>query len=125
MTFDIISPILGFEGLKTVNLEKIDDFFMKLKSPDNTTEFTLINPFMLRSYDFEVPAYFKKLLELDENTNISIFNIMITTSPIEDSTVNFIAPLIFNHDRKIMAQVLLDASKHQDFGIIESISSYI
>jgi len=125
MTFDIISPILGFDDIKKIELEKIDNFFMKLKIPNNTTEFTLINPFMLRNYDFEVPVYFKKLLELDENTNISIFNIMITTAPIEDSTVNFIAPLIFNLDRGIMAQVLLDASKHQDFGIIESISSYL
>lgn len=125
MTFDIISPILGFDEIKKIELEKIDDFFMKIKNRDDDTTFTLINPFMLRNYDFEVPEYFKNLLEIDENTNISIFNIMITTEPIENSTINFIAPLIFNLDKKTMAQVLLDISKHNDFSLIESISNYI
>ncbi|MDX1808045.1 MAG: flagellar assembly protein FliW [Sulfurospirillaceae bacterium] len=125
MTFDIISPILGFDKIKKIDLEKIDDFFMKIKSPDGTTTFTLINPFMLRDYNFEVPEYFKNLLEIDKETNISIFNIMVTTEPIEDSTINFIAPLIFNLDKKIMAQVLLDVNKYNDFGLVESISKYI
>ncbi len=30
MKFDIVEPLLGFENLKKIELEKIDDIFMKM-----------------------------------------------------------------------------------------------
>ncbi len=125
MEYTIKAPILGFEHIKRVKIEKIDDFFMKLESLDDDTTFTLINPFLLRNYDFEIPDYFKNLLEIDKNTNISVLNIMIIATPIETSTINFIAPIIFNTDKKIAGQILLDENRYKDYGIMESISSYL
>ncbi len=54
-----------------------------------------------------------------------VFNTMIISNPIENSVIHFIAPLVFNTDKKYVAQVLLDGSKYKDYGLVESISSYI
>lgn len=125
MIFTVKAPIPGFETIKEAEIEKIDEFFVKFISKSDTTTFTLINPFMLRSYDFEVPAYFKDLLGINETTNILILNIMIIATPIETSTINFIAPLVFNVDNGSVAQVVLDANVYPAFGLMESISQYL
>ena len=125
MKFDITIPLLGFEEMKEVELEKIDDFFMRLTSCDDDTVFMLINPFLLREYDFEVPEYFKNLLELEEQSNTLVLNIMIVSTPIETSVVNFIAPLVFNTDKQFISQVLLDTNKYKEYGIMENISKYL
>lgn len=125
MVFNVKAPIPGFEVIKEVEVEKIDDFFVKLISKSDTTTFTLINPFMIRNYDFKVPEYFKSLLDIKDDTNILILNIMIIATPIESSTINFIAPLIFNTDNGTVAQVLLDAALYPDFGLMESVANYL
>ena len=125
MEYSVKSPILGFEHINKVKVEKIDDFFMKLESLDDDTTFTLINPFLLRNYEFEIPDYFKELLEIDEKTNISVLNIMIVANPIETSTINFIAPIVFNTDKKLAGQILLDENRYKEYGIMESISNYL
>ena len=125
MTFDIKSPILGFEHIHNVELEKIDDFFAKLVLTSQEISFTLINPFAIRDYDFEIPEYFKSLLNVTSHSNILVFNIMIVTTPMEKSTINFIAPLVFNVDNQTMAQVLLDNSLYPSFALVENISKYL
>lgn len=125
MIFSVKAPIPGFESIKEVELEKFDDFFIKFISKSDTTVFTLINPFMIRSYEFEIPEYFRALLDINEKTNILILNIMIIATPIETSTINFIAPLVFNVDNGSVAQVVLDATQYPEFGLMESISNYL
>jgi len=125
MIFSVKAPIPGFEIIKEVELEKIDEFFVKFISKSDPTTFTLINPFMLRPYEFEIPEYFRTLLDVNEKTNILILNIMIIATPIETSTINFIAPLVFNVDNQSLAQVVLDACQHPDFGLMESISTFL
>ena len=125
MVFSVKAPILGFEPIKEVELEKIDDFFVKFISKSDATTFTLINPFMLRTYEFEIPEYFRALLDAQENSTILILNIMIIATPIETSTINFLAPLVFNVDNGTLEQVVLDANKYPQFGLMESISQYL
>ena len=124
MKFDICIPILGFESVKQVELQKIDDIFMKMQAVnDDHISFTLVNPFVLRDYDFEVPAKIKTLLDIDEKSNILIFNIVLIQTPIEDSVVNFVGPLVFNADNNKVAQIILSESK--EYGIAEKISSFL
>lgn len=125
MIFTVKAQIPGFESIKEVEVEKIDDFFVRVISKSDATTFTTINPFMIRNYDFEIPEYFRALLDINEKTNILILNIMIIATPIETSTVNFIAPLIFNTDNGTVAQVLLDSGKYPDFALMDSISNYL
>ena len=124
MRFDICAPILGFENVKEVTLEKIDDAFMRMEScSDEHISFTLVNPFALREYDFEIPDATQSLLEIDEKSNLLILNITIIQTPVEDSVVNFIGPMIFNTDNKKAAQLVL--SESTEYGIAEKISIYL
>ncbi len=124
MKFDVSMPLLGFENIKEVELQKIDDIFMRVEALDaKHISFTLIDPFVLREYDFEVPKKTQKLLEIDEKSNIIILNIVLIQTPIEDSVVNFIGPLIFNTDNHKMAQIILNEST--TYGVAEKISNFL
>jgi len=124
MKFDVCVPILGFEDVKEVTLEKIDDIFMKMQSiNDKHISFTLINPFVLREYDFEVPDNIQKLLEMDKNSNLIILNIVLIQTPIENSVVNFVGPMVFNTDNNKAAQIILNDSR--EFCVAEKISTFL
>ena len=84
-----------------------------------------MNPFLLREYDIEVPLSIKVLLDLDNSKNIVVGNIMVLHEKIEDSTINFLAPIIFNFDNQTMGQVILDGAKYLDYSLAEPISNYI
>lgn len=125
MVFDVKSPILGFEDVSKMKLEKIDDIFMRLSNTEAIAPvFVLINPFVLREYDFEVPTAIKLLLDLDTSKNILVANIMVMQNPIQNSTINFLAPVVFNFDNHTMAQVVLDSFKHPQYGLAEPISKW-
>ncbi|MBU1928027.1 flagellar assembly protein FliW [bacterium] len=124
MTFDLQVPILGFDHIKQVELQKIDDVFMKMQATEDAhISFTLINPFALIEYDFEVSEKIQNLLEITDTSNLLIFNIVLIQTPIEDSMVNFIGPLVFNTDTKKAAQIILqEATK---YSVAEKISTFL
>jgi flagellar assembly factor FliW len=124
MKFEIATPLLGFEDVKEVKLEKIDDIFMKMQTlDDKNISFTLVDPFVLREYDFEIPTKIQKLLEIDKNSNILTLNIVLIQNPIEDSVVNFIGPLVFNTDNNKASQIILPEGTK--YGIAEKISTFL
>ena len=125
MVFDVKSPILGFEDVSKMKLEKIDDIFMRLSNTEAIAPvFVLITPFVLREYDFEVPTAIKLLLDLDTSKNILVANIMVMQNPIQNSTINFLDPVVFNFDNHTMAQVVLDSFKYPQYGLAEPISKW-
>ncbi len=124
MKFDMSTPLLGFEEIKQVELHKIDEVFMKMQScEDENISFTLMNPYAVREYDFEVPDKIKEELGITTTSNLLIFNIVLIQSPIEDSIVNFVGPLVFNTDTKKVAQVIINDSK--EYGVAEKIASFL
>jgi flagellar assembly factor FliW len=124
MKFDISIPLLGFESVKQVELQKIDDIFMKMQSTtDEHISFTLINPYVLRDYDFDVPKNIQENLEITKDSNLLILNIVLIQTPIEDSIVNFIGPLIFNTDNHKATQIILTESTN--YGVAEKISTFL
>lgn len=125
MIFTLKHPLAGFENINEMELINIDDFFFRLQSKNDETSFTLVNPFQLRPYEFEIPNYYKILLDAKEGSNLLTLNVMIVSKPIENSAINFIAPIIFNTDNQTMVQVLLDTAKYPNFGITESISAFL
>lgn len=123
MKFDIVSPILGFEDLKEVTLEKFDDRFMFMKSAkDGNVSFTLLDPFALKEYNFEIPDDMQKALEIKDGSNVLVLNVVLLQNPIESSVVNFAAPLVFNTDSNKAAQVVLDYA--DGYEVAEKISNY-
>ena len=123
MQFDLKLPLLGFETVSKMELQKIDDIFMRLESVGEGPSFTLVNPFALREYSFDIPASLQALMEITPESNLLIYNIMILQSPIEKSTINFVAPIVFNTDNQMMAQIIVD--NRMDFGIADPISNYL
>ncbi|MDQ1337321.1 MAG: flagellar assembly factor FliW [Campylobacterota bacterium] len=124
MKFDICVPILGFENVKQVTLEKIDDIFMRMQSVDDKyITFTLIDPFVLIDYDFEIPDNTQELLGIDKTSNIIVLNIVLIQTPIENSVVNFIGPMVFNTDNNKAAQIIL--SESTKYGVAEKISNFL
>jgi len=123
MQFDLKLPLLGFESVGKMELQKIDDIFMRLESVGEGPSFTLINPFVLREYSFDIPSSLQALMEITSDSNILIYNIVILHKPIENSTINFVAPLIFNTDNQTMAQIIID--NRSDFSIAEPINIYL
>jgi flagellar assembly factor FliW len=125
MRYRVISEILGFKDTKEFEIEPIDDLFFTMRDTENeNVSFTLVNPFMLRDYAFDLPPDMKKLLEIDDNTDISVYNILLIQKPIEKSTINFLAPIVVNNDKKILAQVILEPKQNPDFGMAEKIEDF-
>ncbi|WP_299545791.1 flagellar assembly protein FliW [uncultured Helicobacter sp.] len=136
MEFEVKSPILGFEQIKKMKLEKVaqdDETFMQLKSlHDDGISFTLINPYSVRSdYEFEIPLPIKEALVLKDSTNVAAqsnqvvtLNIVCIQEPIQNSTINFLAPILFNFENQTLAQVVLENQKYENFGLAEPISKF-
>jgi len=121
MKFEVVLPILGFENIKEFELEKIDDIFFKLKNGD--ISFTLINPFVLREYDAIIDNQDQEKLELNKNSQFLILNNMIVATPLQNSTINFASPIIFNVDTKKMGQVILKNA--DNYSLTDPLANYI
>ncbi|RAZ50135.1 flagellar assembly protein FliW [Campylobacter hyointestinalis] len=125
MKFTIKSPILGFENIKSVEITKIDDFFVKMQSLDSDISFTMINPYALREYEFEIPTYYQELMEINDKSELKVYNILVISSPIEESSVNFIAPIVCNMTNMTLSQVILDPVNYPKYSQAEKISNFI
>ncbi|MEO1953992.1 MAG: flagellar assembly protein FliW [Campylobacterales bacterium] len=126
MSYEIKGHILGFDKTRNVDIKKIDDFFSTLIDTENEhISFTLINPYMLREYSFDLPSNIKSLLEITEDSNVSVYNIAVVQEPLQRTAVNFIAPIIVNEDNKTIGQAILKRSEHPDFGMAERIETFL
>ncbi len=123
MNIKIISPILGFENVKEVLFSEIDDFFSSI-SGDNLS-FTLIDPTRLRDYSFKIPDLYRSMLKIEDKDDIRIYSVVVVNSDIEKSTINFIAPIVINFSKSLLAQITLDSFKYPDFQILDPISNYL
>ncbi|ECH4992419.1 flagellar assembly protein FliW, partial [Campylobacter coli] len=105
----------------------IDEVFVRLKSLDGKDfSFVLINPYLIRpDYEFEIPTYYQELLSLTPESNMKIFNIVAIAKSIEESTVNFLAPVVINLDNNSMVQVILDTVAYPNFFQADQIANYI
>lgn len=125
MAYEVSGMILGFENTMNVEIKEIDDLFHTMTDLENENiSFTLVNPYLLREYSFDIPIDVKILLDINENSNVSVYNIMVVQKPLEKSTVNFLAPIIINHDNNKLAQTVLDPKKHSQYGMAETIESF-
>ncbi len=128
MDYKAVMPILGFDDVTQLRLVPIDDIFYRLENreKDGAPSFTLIRPEALRSdYIFDLPQSAAEALGLEKAEEAMVLNIMIVDTPLENSHVNFVAPLVFNTKNGKMAQVVLDATRHPDYGVAEPISKFL
>lgn len=125
MSYDVRGEILGFPDTRKLEIVEIDTLFSTMKDIDNShISFTIVNPYVLREYSIDIPTDIKVILEINENSSVSVYNILIIQKPLEKSAINFLAPIIINNDNNKLAQVILDPRKHPDFGMAETIESF-
>lgn len=117
MKFEVKSEILGFENIKEVELNEIDELFSTLRScEDNDISFTLVNPNRLREYEFNVSSSTEALLDIKDEKDLLVYNIVVIQNPLDESKINFLAPLIFNKANNTVAQEVLGAQNYPSFG---------
>jgi flagellar assembly factor FliW len=125
MSYNVRGELLGFPDTLNVEIVKIDELFSTLQDVDNKNiSFTIVNPYLLREYSFDMPTDIKVLLDINAESKVSVYNILIIQKPLEKSVINFLAPIIVNHDNNKLAQVVLEPLKHPSFGMAESIESF-
>ena len=126
MSYSVKSHILGFESTNEVEIVEIDELFATMKDLNNEAiSFTLVNPYLLREYSFDVPKAIEALLDIKEDSKVRVYNIVVVQKPLEESLVNFLAPIVINEDNKTVAQVVLDPKRYPDFEIAEPIKNFI
>lgn len=123
MDFEIVSPILGFEDIKTISIEKIDDIFVNIVA-NNGVKWSLVNPYVLREYSISLPIYAQVLLDYNSSCDIEVYCMMILQKPLEYSKVNFLAPLIFNITNKKALQLYCNANEYPNFVKLETLKYF-
>lgn len=125
MPYNVKGQILGFAETKNIEINFIDELFSTMIDTDNQNiSFTLVTPYLLREYVFDLPLDIKALLDITEASKIGVYNILVIQKPLEKSTINFLAPIVINYDNNSLAQALLDPKAHPDFGMAETIESF-
>ena len=125
MIYQVKVPILGFEATEQVEITKIDDTFIRITDTKNPKiSFTLINPYVLREYSFDVPSPIQVLLDIHQDSKINVYNIIVLQNTLQDSSVNFLAPIIFNEDNQTMGQVVLSSKSYPAFDVADPIANY-
>ncbi|WP_457749151.1 flagellar assembly protein FliW [Sulfurimonas sp.] len=125
MGYTVKGEILGFANTKQVEINEIDELFSTMSDTQNKgISFTLVNPYLLREYSFDIPSDTKNLLEINTDSKISVYNILLIQKPLEKSTINFLAPIIINHDNNTLAQIVLEPKQNPNYGMAESIESF-
>ncbi|MDO7906565.1 flagellar assembly protein FliW [Paenibacillus sp. JX-17] len=106
--------IPGFESYKQFALlEMGEEPFGYLQSvEDKDVSFMLADPFVFYpDYEFELPDSEADELGIDEQ--IVIRNVLTIREPLEQSTVNLLAPLVLNPIKRTAKQIVLNQSNYQ------------
>lgn len=107
MIYEVKCPILGFDNTEQVNLESHDGLTTLLTcSKQNELKLTLINAATDKEY-FEIPLAIKVLLDINKQTNYSVYFTVIINKIIPKSIINLGAPIVFNEDNKTVAQCVI------------------
>lgn len=91
--------ILGFPDLHTFRLEWVEDSpFAYLHSKDDENiEFLTISPFeWFEQYEFTLEDSVRSRLQISDQGNVLVLTIVTAKEPVEQSTVNLLAPLVIN-----------------------------
>lgn len=123
MDFEIVSPILGFENIKDISMNKIDDIFANITS-SNGIQWSLVNPYALRDYSISLPIYSQILLDYNSNCELEVYCMMILQKPLEHSKVNFLAPMVFNITNKKALQLYCSADEYPDLVKLETLQYF-
>ena len=113
--FNFVMPIIGFNELKNfviIDFNK-DSFFKWLQSvEDPTLAFPIVSVFSMNvDYSIDLPDNVVEKLKINNVESLLVMNIAsIPQENPQGTTLNLLAPIVFNLDEKIAGQVILSGS---------------
>ena len=113
--FKFILPIIGFNELKDfviVDINK-DNFFKWLQSvEDPSLAFPVVSVFSMNiDYSVDIPDNVVELLKIKNVESLLVMNIAsIPQNDPQGTTLNLLAPIIFNIEEQLAGQVILSGS---------------
>ena len=125
MTYELKSPILGFEHITQIQFQRIDSLLAKIENKSEHFEIYLVNPYELREYSFDIPKNIQLLLSLNASSQVEVYCVLVLQKDLENSLVNFLAPIVLNHDNNTAAQIALSMRDYPDFDFTAKLSSFI
>jgi flagellar assembly factor FliW len=105
--YKIVLPILGFENLETLSIEKIDDFFSFLIF-DKNTKIMIVNIDVLNkvSFDFQIDVDVLEKLKIKSKEDFETYFCVVSQDPIEHSIINLVSPIFVNEKEKLIGQYI-------------------
>ena len=113
--FEFVLPIIGFNELKKFVILDInkDSFFKWLQSTeDPSLAFPIVSVFSLNvDYSIDLPDNVVDKLKIKDVESILVMNIAsIPQDNPQNTTINLLAPIVFNITENIAGQVILSGS---------------
>jgi len=115
--FEMISPVLGYgDEAKFMLIEHSENssfkWFQSIKTPDLAFVVSLAGIFGI-DYSYELPEDVQESLEIKEAEDVLTVNIVvIPQGEPKASTINLLAPLVFNINTRKGAQVILTGTDY-------------
>jgi len=114
LIFNFELPILGYDNKRYVMIDVTENPIFKWLQAVDTPEvsFPITNPaFFGHDYVFELPTHAEEILDIKTAEEVLAFNIAcIPDKAPKDSTINLLAPLIFNTKNHKAGQIILSDS---------------
>ncbi|WP_336636186.1 flagellar assembly protein FliW [Lysinibacillus fusiformis] len=114
LTFE--QGLLGFEDYKKFILLPIDANLplVLLQSVDQMEiGFIIAYPFVFKKdYSFDISEEDREQLQIEKEEDALVYAVVTIKETFQDSTINLLAPLIINMDKKLGKQIVLQDNKH-------------
>lgn len=108
--------VLGFEDDTNFLLIKPDQenplaFLQSITTPELT--FVVAEPFSFyQDYEFDIAESVKEELEIEEIIDVAVWSILTIPEDFHKATINLLAPIIINVNKRIARQIILNESKY-------------
>ncbi|MEN1989195.1 flagellar assembly protein FliW [Paenibacillus hubeiensis] len=105
----------GFEELRKFSLQQYDDIFSLLSAVDDpAVAFMIVNPFDFHEeYEFELSPEHLEELDITDPGQIIVRCIVTLHKDIQRATGNLLAPVVFNHQKKLGKQIVLHNTEYK------------
>ncbi|PUE67290.1 flagellar assembly protein FliW [Arcobacter lacus] len=103
--YKVVLPILGFEDIKTLKIEKLDDLISFLVL-DDKTRISVVNIDGLSkvSFDFQIDKDVLEKLKINSREDFNIYFSVVAQNPVEHSIINLVSPILINEKEKLIGQ---------------------
>jgi flagellar assembly factor FliW len=109
--------IPGFERVQSYLILKsnMEEPIAYLQSvDDNRLHFVIINPFYVHmNYEFQIDTADQVDLEIKSEEDVEVWSIITTSGQIQETTINFLAPIIINKKSRLGKQIILHSSAYR------------